>query len=137
MKLESQRGHDELAGLKQPDLVSEIPGPNTRRIIEADAKVTSPSLPRAYAFAPVRGAGAIVEDADGNAFLDFNAGIAVTSTGHAHPRVVQAIQEQAERLLHFSGGDFFLPIYSETCARIAEIAPMSVEKRWICQLPDI
>ncbi|HMC37303.1 MAG TPA: hypothetical protein VKK30_05505, partial [Actinomycetota bacterium] len=63
MKLESQRGHDELAGLKQPDLVSEIPGPNTRRIIEADAKVTSPSLPRAYAFAPVRGAGAIVEDA--------------------------------------------------------------------------
>jgi len=125
LKLESQRGHDELAGLKQPDLVSEIPGPNTRRIIEADAKVTSPSLPRAYAFAPVRGAGAIVEDADGNAFLDFNAGIAVTSTGHAHPRVVQAIQEQAERLLHFSGGDFFLPIYSETCARIAEIAPMS------------
>jgi 4-aminobutyrate aminotransferase len=90
--------------------------------------VTSPSLPRAYALAPVRGAGALVEDADGNVFLDFNAGIAVTSTGHAHPKVVRAIQEQAERLLHFSGGDFFLPIYYETCARLAEIAPMSPTK---------
>jgi 4-aminobutyrate aminotransferase len=67
----------------------------------------------------------MVEDADGNAFLDFNAGIAVTSTGHSHPKVVRAIQDQAELLLHFSGGDFFLPIYSETCARIADIAPMS------------
>ena len=94
-------------------------------VIKGDAEVTSPSLPRAYAFAPARGAGALVEDVDGNVFLDFNAGIAVTSTGHAHPNVVRAIKEQAERLLHFSGGDFFLPIYSETCARLAEIAPMS------------
>src|SRR5690349_6013135 len=121
----SPRSHEQLAGMKAPQLVTEIPGPNTRHIIQSDAAVTSPSLPRAYAFAPVRGAGAMVEDADGNVFLDFNAGIAVTSTGHAHPKVVEAIKDQADRLLHFSGGDFFLPIYAETCARLAAIAPMS------------
>ena len=63
--------------------------------IERDRKVTSPSLPRAYPFVPRRGAGSIVEDVDGNIFLDLNAGIAVTSTGHCHPTVVEAIQRQA------------------------------------------
>jgi 4-aminobutyrate aminotransferase len=66
----------------------------------------------------------MVEDVDGNIMLDLNAGIAVCSTGHAHPRVVQAIVEQSERLLHYSASDFFLPIYSETCARLDGIAPM-------------
>jgi 4-aminobutyrate aminotransferase len=125
LKVVPAASHQELAALKEPRIVTEVPGPKARFIIEADLKVTSPSLPRAYALAPVRGAGVMVEDADGNVFLDFNAGIAVTSTGHAHPKVVKAIQEQAERLLHFSGGDFFLPIYYETCARLAEIAPMA------------
>jgi 4-aminobutyrate aminotransferase len=67
----------------------------------------------------------MVEDVDGNVFLDLNAGIAVCSTGHAHPAVVRAIVEQAERLLHYSASDFFLPIYAETCARLDAIAPMS------------
>jgi 4-aminobutyrate aminotransferase len=67
----------------------------------------------------------MVEDVDGNAFVDLNAGIAVCSTGHAHPRVVRAITEQAERLLHYSASDFFLPIYAETCSRLDGIAPMS------------
>ena len=105
----------------EPRLVTEVPGPKARGVIRRDHEVTSPSLPRAYAFAPARGAGAVVEDVDGNCFLDFNAAIAVCSTGHAHPAVVRAIKEQAEKLLHYSASDFFLPVYAETCARLAEI----------------
>ena len=114
-----------LASLTEPRLVTEVPGPRARELIDADARVTSPSLPRAYAFVPLRGAGSMVEDVDGNVFLDLNAGIAVCSTGHAHPDVVKAIAEQAERLLHYSASDFFLPIYAETCARLDSVAPMS------------
>jgi 4-aminobutyrate aminotransferase len=114
----------ELETMTEPRLVTEIPGPRARAVIEADHRVTSPSLPRAYPFAPSRGAGCMVEDVDGNVFLDWQAGIAVCSTGHAHPKVVKAIQEQAERLLHFSGGDFYLPIYSEVCAELDRITPV-------------
>jgi 4-aminobutyrate aminotransferase len=109
----------------EPRLLTDIPGPKARQLIDADAKVTSPSLPRAYAFVPARGSGAMIEDVDGNVFLDLNAGIAVCSTGHAHPAVVKAIAEQAEQLLHYSASDFFLPIYAEACARLDDIAPMS------------
>ena len=91
--------------------------------IERDRKVTSPSLPRAYPFVPRRGAGSVVEDVDGNIFLDLNAGIAVTSTGHCHPKVVEAIQQQATELLHYSASDFYLPIYSDVCERLDEVAP--------------
>lgn len=115
----------ELGEMTEPLLVTEIPGPKARALIEADAAVTSPSLPRAYGFVPARGAGSMIQDVDGNVFLDLNAGIAVCSTGHAHPTVVRAITEQAEKLLHYSASDFFLPIYAETCARLGEIAPMS------------
>jgi 4-aminobutyrate aminotransferase len=117
--------YDELASLTEPRLVTDVPGPQARLVIERDERITSPSLPRAYPFAPQRGAGAVVEDVDGNAFLDLNAAIAVCSTGHAHPEVTAAIKDQAERLLHYSASDFYLPIYSELCERLAEIAPMS------------
>jgi 4-aminobutyrate aminotransferase len=115
----------DLANAPAPRLVSEIPGPEARARIERDARVTSPSLPRAYAFVPRRGSGSVVEDVDGNLFLDLNAGIAVTSTGHCHPSVVEAIQRQAEELLHYSASDFYLPIYSEVCERLDGIAPMA------------
>jgi 4-aminobutyrate aminotransferase len=104
--------------------VTELPGPNARAAVEADARLTSPSLPRAYPFVPSRGAGAVLEDIDGNVCLDFNAGIAVCSTGHAHPEVVRALTEQAERLLHYSASDFYLPIYTEVCRRLDAIAPI-------------
>jgi 4-aminobutyrate aminotransferase len=117
--------HDELAALDEPRLRTAIPGPKAKAVIRQDDRVTSPSLPRAYAFVPDRGAGAMIEDVDGNVFLDFNAGIAVCSTGHAHPAVVEAIREQAGRLLHFSASDFFLPIYADLCERLDEIAPMT------------
>ncbi len=84
---------------------------------------TSPSLPRAYPIVPVRGEGLVVEDIDGNLFLDFAAGIAVNSTGHSHPQVVAAIREQAADLIHFSASDFYLPIYPQLCEQLARIAP--------------
>ena len=116
--------YDQLASATAPALVTEIPGPNARARVERDRKVTSPSLPRAYPFVPKRGAGSVIEDVDGNRFLDLNAGIAVTSTGHAHPKVVEAIQRQAAELIHYSASDFYLPIYSDLCVVLDRIAPM-------------
>ena len=113
-----------LAGAEAPRLRTELPGPKAREVLERDARTTSPSLPRAYPFVPARGAGSVVEDVDGNVFLDVNAGIAVTSTGHCHPTVVEAIQRQAAELIHYSASDFYLPIYSELTDRLAETAPM-------------
>ncbi|HEU0235690.1 MAG TPA: aminotransferase class III-fold pyridoxal phosphate-dependent enzyme, partial [Candidatus Limnocylindrales bacterium] len=107
-----------------PDLVTEIPGPRARAHVEYDETWTSRSLPRAYPIVPVRGEGLAIEDIDGNLFLDFAAGIAVNSTGHAHPAVVGAIAEQASELIHFSASDFYLPIYAETCAALARVAPI-------------
>jgi 4-aminobutyrate aminotransferase len=107
-----------------PNIVTELPGPKARAHIEFDHAWTSPSLPRAYPIVPVRGQGCAVEDIDGNVFLDFAAGIAVNSTGHAHPRVVEAIAAQAAELIHFSASDFYLPIYARAAERLARIAPM-------------
>jgi 4-aminobutyrate aminotransferase len=112
-------------GRPVPDLVTEVPGPKARAHVTYDETWTSPSLPRAYPIVPVRGDGLTVEDIDGNLFLDFAAGIAVTSTGHSHPAVVGAIKEQAGDLIHFSASDFYLPIYAETCQRIAELTPIA------------
>jgi 4-aminobutyrate aminotransferase len=115
--------YDGLAAHSRPKLITEVPGPEAMARIDRDRKVTSPSLPRAYPFVPRRGAGSIVEDVDGNLFLDLNAGIAVTSTGHCHPTVVEAVTRQATELLHYSASDFYLPIYSEVCERLDELAP--------------
>ena len=112
-----------LAAHSGPKITTDIPGPASLALIERDRRVTSPSLPRAYPFVPRRGAGSIVEDVDGNLFLDINAGIAVTSTGHCHPRVVEAIQRQASELLHYSASDFYLPIYADVAERLAASAP--------------
>ena len=118
--------HARLAGSRPvPDIVTEIPGPKARAHVAFDETWTSPSLPRAYPIVPIRGEGLTVEDIDGNLFLDFAAGIAVNSTGHSHPQVVAAIKEQAAELLHFSASDFYLPIYAETCRRIAELTPIA------------
>jgi len=121
---ESQLTYEGLSALSMPRLVTEIPGPEAVARVERDRKVTSPSLPRAYPFVPRRGAGAVVEDVDGNVFLDLNAGIAVTSTGHCHPKVVEAIQRQATELLHYSASDFYLPIYSDVCERLDQMTPV-------------
>lgn len=108
-----------------PHIVTALPGPKARAHIAFDETWMSPSLPRAYPIVPVRGEGLTVEDIDGNLFLDFAAGIAVTSTGHSHPQVVAAIREQAAELIHFSASDFYLPIYAQTCHQLARLAPIS------------
>ncbi len=108
-----------------PRIVTEIPGPRAREHIAFDERYTSPSLPRAYSIVPVRGEGITVEDIDGNLFLDFAAGIAVSSTGYGHPRVTAAIEAQARDLIHFSASDFYLPIYAQTAAELDRIAPMA------------
>jgi 4-aminobutyrate aminotransferase len=118
-----------LAEAHAPHLLTDVPGPEARARIERDAKVTSPSLPRAYPLVPHRAAGSVVEDVDGNLFLDLNAGIAVTSTGHCHPKVVEAIQGQAAELLHYSASDFYLPIYSDVCEELDRIAPFDGKAR--------
>jgi 4-aminobutyrate aminotransferase len=118
-----------LANETAPRLITELPGPLALEVLERDRATTSPSLPRAYPFAPKRGAGSVVEDVDGNLFLDVNAGIAVASTGHCHPAVVEAIQRQAAELIHYSASDFYLPIYSELTERLDAIAPMSGRAR--------
>jgi 4-aminobutyrate aminotransferase len=108
-----------------PNIRTPLPGPKARRHIAFDHEFTSPSLPRAYPIVPVRGSGATIEDIDGNLFLDFTAGIAVSSTGYAHPRILAAIDRQSRDLIHFSASDFYLPIYAELAAKLDEIAPMN------------
>jgi 4-aminobutyrate aminotransferase len=110
--------------LTGPDIVTPLPGPNARRIIAEDANYISPSNTRAYPLVVKRGRGAIVEDVDGNRFLDFSAGIAVTSTGHCHPEVVAAVQKQAAELIHMSGTDFYYELMPALARRLSAIAPM-------------
>lgn len=82
-------------------IITDLPGPKASAFIDSDRQVTSPSLPRTYPLVVDYAEGCVVTDLDGNRFLDFAAGIAVCATGHCHPRVVQAIQDQAARLIHF------------------------------------
>jgi 4-aminobutyrate aminotransferase len=106
-----------------PNLITPLPGPKARSIIERDAKIMSPSYTRGYPFVMARGQGAIVEDVDGNRFLDFNAGIAVVATGHANPRIVAAVQEQAAKFLHMSGTDFYYENMVRLAEKLASLAP--------------
>jgi 4-aminobutyrate aminotransferase len=112
-----------------PKLIGPLPGPRARAIIERDARVVSPSYTRSYPLVAERGEGAVVEDVDGNRFLDFSAGIAVVATGHCHPRVVEAIQKQAARLIHMSGTDFYYEELVALAEKLAEIAPGEVPRR--------
>ena len=107
-----------------PNIKMPLPGPNAQRIIAEDTQYMSPSYTRSYPLVAKRGWGVIVEDADGNEFLDFSAGIAVTSTGHCHPDVVSAIQRQAAELIHMSGTDFYYEQMTEVAKRLSGVAPM-------------
>ncbi len=106
-----------------PQLSTPLPGPRARDLIERDQAVTSPSYTRGYPLVVARGEGCMLEDVDGNVFLDLTAGIAVTATGHAHPEVVRAIQNQAARLIHMSGTDFYYGPMVELAESLAARAP--------------
>ena len=107
-----------------PKLVTPLPGPNAKRIVEEDDRLISPSYTRSYPMVAKRGRGVRVEDVDGNEFIDFAAGIAVTSTGHCHPEVVKAIQDQAAELIHISGTDFYYESLVTLSERLSAVAPM-------------
>lgn len=100
-----------------------LPGPNARALIQRDSAVISPSYTRGYPLVIDHGEGCTVWDVDGNQFLDFTTGIAVTATGHTHPAVVKAIQDQAEKFIHMSGTDFYYQPQIELAERLASVAP--------------
>ncbi len=108
-----------------PVLKTSLPGPKAAALIARDRAVVSPSYTRDYPLVMAGGQGAVVEDVDGNRFLDCAAGIAVNATGHAHPEVVKAVVEQAQRFLHMSGTDFYYEPQVQLAEAIAEIAPIA------------
>src|SRR6202795_603681 len=112
-----------------PKLLGPLPGPKTRAIVAGDERYVSPSYTRSYPMVGKRGRGVRVEDVDGNEFLDFAAGIAVVSTGHCHPEVVAAIQQQAAELIHMSGTDFYYENMVDLAEKLASIAPGKEPKR--------
>jgi 4-aminobutyrate aminotransferase len=112
-----------------PDIRTPLPGPNARAVIDRDRKYVSPSYTRDYPFVIARGEGAVVEDVDGNRFLDCSAGIAVNSTGISHPDVVRAITEQAQKFIHMSGTDFYYEPQVRLAETLAGIAPIDGEVR--------
>ncbi|NEP02447.1 MAG: acetyl ornithine aminotransferase family protein [Symploca sp. SIO2E9] len=115
--------NNELTLPQTPQIVTSLPGSRAQVLIERDQAVTSPSYTRGYPLVASRGQGCMIEDVDGNVFLDLTAGIAVTATGHGHPLVVEAIQNQAAQLLHMSGTDFYYAPMVELAEQLAERAP--------------
>jgi 4-aminobutyrate aminotransferase len=112
-----------------PDIKTPLPGPKARAIIERDSKFVSPSYTRDYPFVIARGEGAVVEDVDGNRFIDCAAGIAVNSTGVSHPEVVKAIADQAQKFIHMSGTDFYYEPQVRLAEELAAIAPIAGDVR--------
>jgi 4-aminobutyrate aminotransferase len=115
--------------MKTPEIKTTLPGPKAKAIIERDSKFVSPSYTRDYPFVIARGEGAVVEDVDGNRFLDCAAGIAVNSTGVSHPEVVKAITEQAQKFIHMSGTDFYYEPQVRLAEELASIVPIDGEVR--------
>src|SRR5437870_10527773 len=107
-----------------PIIKTALRGPKAKAIIDRDTTDVSPSYTRSYPLVIERGSGAMVEDVDGNVFLDCAAGIAVNSTGHSHPDVVRAITEQAGKFLHMSGTDFYYEPQVRLAEEIAAIVPI-------------
>ena len=109
--------------LNTPRILTPLPGPESQKIIKRDTGVSSPSLIKEYPLVIKRAEGMFIEDLDGNTFLDFMAGIAVISTGHCHPEVLNAIQKQSQDLLHICSTDFYYPAYTDLCKKLQSLAP--------------
>jgi len=110
---------------KKPEIRTDLPGPKARAIIEADAQFVNPAYPRPdFKLVAESAAGVWVTDVDGNVFLDCNAGVAVCSTGHCHPEVVRTIQDQAAKLIHICGTDYYYSSMPELAKKLDEIVPI-------------
>src|ERR1700757_4952287 len=123
---DSTTGYTRTAKYKQfgPKLKTALPGPLAQKAVADDERLVSPSYTRSYPMVAKSGRGIRVTDVDGNEFLDFAAGITVVSTGHCHPEVVKAIQDQAAELIHMSGTDFYYESLVSLSERLSRIAPM-------------
>ena len=109
--------------MKVPYIKIKPPGPRAKEIIDRDHLYTAPAYGRVYPLVVKEGRGVVIEDVDGNLFLDFTSGIAVTATGHSHPQVVRAIEEQARKFLHICGSDFYYEPMAELAEKLNELAP--------------
>ncbi len=120
----TQSTKDKFLSVERPErIITDLPGPKAQALLARDAQVVSPSYPRDYPFVMDHGRGAEVWDVDGNRFIDFAAGIAVTATGHAHPKVVQAIKAAADKFLHISS-DFYHELQVKLGEKMNNIAPL-------------
>jgi 4-aminobutyrate aminotransferase len=116
-------------GKSVPFIAVPPPGPNAQKLLARDEQYLSPSYTRAYPLVAARGSGAMIEDVDGNRYLDFTAGIAVVATGHCHPQVVAAIHDQSAKLIHMSGTDFYYQPQIDLAERLAKLAPGAKPKK--------
>ena len=115
--------------MKVPYIKIKPPGPRAKEIIDRDHLYTAPAYGRVYPLVVKEGWGVVIEDVDGNLFLDFTSGIAVTATGHSHPQVVRAIEEQARKFLHFCGSDFYYAPMAELAEKLCRLAPGASPKK--------
>ena len=115
--------------MKVPHIKIKPPGPRAKEIIDRDHLYTAPAYGRVYPLVVKEGRGVVIEDVDGNLFLDFTSGIAVTATGHSHPQVVRAIEEQARKFLHFCGSDFYYAPMAELAEKLCRLAPGASPKK--------
>jgi len=106
---------------KRPSIIVTPPGPKAQEIIQLDKSFTSPSYGRPYGLVVDRGRGAYLSDVDGNVYLDFNAGIAVCTTGHCHPEVVAAIKNQSERFIHYASNDFYNTVQANLAEKLGKL----------------
>ena len=121
--------------MKIPHIKTALPGPKAKAIVERDEKFTAPAYGRVYPLVVKEGRGCVIEDVDGNLFLDFMAGIAVANTGHAHPRVVKAIEAQARKFLHICGSDFYYEPMVELAEKLARLAPGKGARKFFSPTP--
>jgi 4-aminobutyrate aminotransferase len=115
--------------MKAPHIKTPLPGPKAKAIIDRDHRYTAPAYGRVYPLVVKQGRGMVIEDVDGNLFLDFMAGIAVASTGHSHPRVVQAIEAQARKFLHICGSDYYYEPMVDLAEKLSRLAPGTGSKK--------
>ncbi|MBU7025124.1 MAG: acetyl ornithine aminotransferase family protein [Theionarchaea archaeon] len=115
--------------MEKPQIKTSLPGPKAEEVLKRDEKYISTSYTRSYPLVAKAGRGLIIEDADGNTFYDFAAGIAVCATGHSHPKVVEAIRNQAGKLIHMSGTDFYYTEQVDLAQKLAQISPGDFDKK--------
>lgn len=118
-----------LTDIKLPEIRTELPGPVARKFLELDSRYISPSYTRSYPLVAKRGFGAMIEDVDGNVFLDFNAGVAVAALGHAHPEIAKVISQQAREFVHISGTDYYYPHQTQLAEKLNQVTPGNFLKR--------